>query len=85
MITKVLLVENGNDGEVAGVFMPREKNRAASLARSLYAQDGGTWRVVDGSAAVEGLPLDENKCHICGLELDPSQPFDGHRDCREQE
>ena len=34
---------------------------------------------------VAPLALNENLCHICGLELDPSQPFDGHRECREQE
>lgn len=31
------------------------------------------------------IPLSEELCHICGTELDPSQPFDGHRECREQE
>ena len=80
-MTKILLVENGESGEVAGVFMPREKNRAANLARMLYGSDGAAWKVVDGNAFVEGLPLNENLCHICGLTLDP----DGHRECREQE
>jgi hypothetical protein len=30
-------------------------------------------------------PQVPNLCEHCGLELDPSQPFDGHRECREQE
>lgn len=28
---------------------------------------------------------DRLACNMCGEPLDPSQPFDGHRDCREQE
>lgn len=43
---------------------------------------------------LEGCPLceleaahqrDRLACNMCGEPLDPSQPFDGHRDCREQE
>ena len=43
---------------------------------------------IDMDRAVDALMLDETKCHICGLQLDPGQTDDGeggHPECREEQ
>lgn len=74
-----------------GMIVARTTNLAATWIHkvgkgsTVYSAVAWLAEKLEVEAPQVPLPLNENLCHICGLELDPSQPFDGHRECREQE
>ena len=85
-------VVNKETGELVGLKDSRQT--AISAATAHYNRTGEPAVAVklrlrpieliptEGGESVSLIP---NDCNVCGEPLEPDQPFDGHRDCREQE
>ena len=86
-------VVNSETGELVGLKDSRQT--AISAAQAVYHRTSDPVvavklrfrpiEVIPTSPGDVSVSLVPNDCDMCGEPLDPSQPFDGHRECREQE